>query len=360
MARPQLKLGLVGLGTWAGKGHLPVYLGSRLKPFVQVSALCSRSLDKARQWCAEYGIQNAYADYSEMLRKERLDVVAVCTPDSLHTDYVLMALDAGAHVIVEKPLATSTDKCSRIWEKAQKTGRKVITLYHKRADPLWIEARQIARPGAYGPLQMGWAEISNPVTVPTGSYFTSDMTALTDANWFLGTHFYDLLRYITGLNPSSVYARKYYGKLRDLGYNVPDAIKADMIFENNASLSFLLAWNLPQNVPALTKQRMTLHFQEGELELDGMRRGMSNFGPQGYFYANPYFLQETPAGLSGYGASFLEDSLIYLYDPEHSPKAALPSLEDAWWATAMAEAVQESARSEATATISRPPSSIRP
>lgn len=342
MRHKKLRICLVGLGTWARNGHLPVYQGARMRQILDVVSLCSRNRKKASKWCAEWGTGRGYENFSKMLDQESPDVAVVCTPDSLHTEYVLKALDAGCHVVVEKPLATSTRECSQIMQKAEAMGREVIVLYHKRSDPLWAEARQRVLRKDYGRLQMGWALIENPLTVPTGSYFASDMAGMTDANWFLGTHFYDLIRYITGLNPKELRANSYYGKLKSMGHEIPDAMKIDMHLENNAAISFFLAWNLPQKSPALTKQCMTLHFEEGELELDGMRRGFTTLGPDGYAYANPYFMRQSPAGVAGYGAHFLEEVMLHLYDPEYIPSVEFPTLEDAWWATATAEAAEKS------------------
>lgn len=355
MASPKLRVGLVGLGTWARSGHLPVYLGTRLQSVLDVVALCSRSKDKAGQWCQKYGIAQSYDDFSEMLNKADLDVAVICTPDSIHTEYVLQSLDAGCHVLVEKPLATSTEECKSIIEKTQETDREVIVLYHKRSDPLWAEARRRVLAGHYGPLQMGWGIIENPLTVPAGSYFSSNMADFTDVNWFLGTHFYDLIRYMTGINPLEVTARMYYGKLKSLGYAVADSVKADVLFENKASVSFFFSWNLPEIAPTLTKQCVTMHFENGELELDGTRRGFYSLGDEEYGYLNPYFMRETPAGLCGYGANFLEEVMYHLHDSAYVPSIEFPTLEDAWWASSMAEATDQSAKTGHTVPVAPPP-----
>lgn len=358
MNKNLLRVGLVGLGTWARNGHLPVYNSSRMTTTINVAALCSRNLDKAQQWAREFRVDKGYNNFDEMLEKENLDVVVVCTPDPHHTHYVLKALDAGCHVVVEKPLATSSADCERIAKKAAVVGKKVITLYHKRLDPLWLESRNRVMSGDYGPLQMGSAYIENPISVPAGGYFQSNMVEMTNPNWFLGTHFYDLLRYITGMNPVQVSAYRYYGKLQSLGLNAEDAIKADFLFKNNESVSFLLAWNLPEHTPYLTKQGMVLHFQNGELDLDGTLRGFIAAGPDTYSHANPYFMQKNRSGWSGYGARFLEEVMYSLRDTSYVTSVELPSIESGWWATAMAEAVEQSADQGGRMTVIQQPNTI--
>lgn len=355
MINGKLQLGLVGLGTWARNGHLPVYFGPKMKPILKVTALCSRNRDKASKWSKEFGVEKFYDNFDEMIAKESLDVVAICTPDSHHSHYVLTALKNNTHVIVEKPLATSTKECSNILGRAHKVNKKVILLFHKRHDPLWREARHRVLLGKYGPLQMGFATIQNPIYVPAGDYFQSNMAMLTDSNWFLGTHFYDLLGYITGLNATAVRAHKYFGKLASIGYDVADCMKADFLFENNASISICSGWNLPTDKPTLTKQAITLHFQDGELELDGTRRGFTEHSQNGYSYVNPYFMGNTLAGLQGYGAQFLEEAVLSLCDTNYVTSVEMPTGEEMWRASAMAEAAEQSAISGDLVEISPPP-----
>lgn len=356
-----MKLALVGLGTWAEQGHLPVYLGPCLRNHVNVVALCSRDITKARQWCERFHIPKAFAVFADMLEEARPDLVAVTTPDSAHTDYVIAALAHGCHVLVEKPLAASLEECQRIIEAAARADRRVITLFHKRADPLWHEARQRIRSGQYGALQMGVASIQNPLQVPAGGYFQSPLAANSDPNWFLGTHFYDLVRYMTGLDPVSVSARAWRKVLPEKGVDTLDAVKADVLFAGSehqtpASVSFMLSWNLPDPSTALTKQAMQLHFEQGELDLDGTRRGFSEYGPGQYRDVNPYFMRQTGSGVAGYGAGFLEEAVLSLVDEGYVPSVPLPGLEDAWWASALAEAIAQSVRSDRLVSVAPPPS----
>ena len=339
-----LRLALVGLGTWAATGHLPVYAGARLREHVEVVALCSRDRAKAHAWADARGIPGAYDNLEQLLDETVPDVVAVCTPDDAHVTPALAALSAGCDVLLEKPLATTLKGALAILEASKATGRTVVTLLHKRADALWAEAAARVATGRYGPLQAGTILIENPLTVPNGDYFTSELATRTDPNHFLGTHVYDLLRYITGLDPHRVSARRYEGRLAADGIATADSYKADIEMHGGASVSILCAWNLPTASPALTKQTMHLHFEDGELELDGTRRGFIEHGPDGYNYVNPYFLRSTPAGPVGYGALFIEEAVFSL--TKKAPSAIdLPTLEDAWWATAVAEAVATSAES---------------
>jgi len=353
-----LRLALVGLGTWAQAGHLPVYRGARMASLVRIVGLCSRDQEKANRWASEIDGTAGFGDFTTMLRETQPDIVAVTTRDDKHTRYVVEALKMGCHVLVEKPMATSLEECNTIFRAASSANRRVVTLYHKRADPLWAEAAQQVRSGQYGKLQMGWSVIQNPLSVPSGEYFTSDMALHSDPNWFLGTHFYDLLRFITGLNPLAVSAHQYRGALSALGSDTADAFKADFIFSGGASISVMLSWNLPEYSPSLTKQAMTLHFQQGELDLDGTRRGFVQHAPDKYSYINPYFLRNTPAGMVGYGAKYLEEAIISLQDETTPLTVELAGHEDAWWASAMAVAVEGAVLEGGSVSVEQPSAAL--
>jgi len=342
----RLRIALVGLGTWAKTGHLPLYQSPRFQPLVEVKALCSRSLEKARQWAKDFDIPTAYDKYEQLLNDEKLDAMAVCTPDHAHFDYIMAALDADLHVLVEKPMAMDLDECRAIVAKATEKQKKVITLFHKRADPMWAESGRRIRSGEFGTFRMGWAGIQNPVIVPNSDYFMSDLAAHSDPNWFLGTHFYDLLRYMTGLNPITVRAHRFKNRTPGQSSEYTDSIKADFIFENQSALSIFLSWNLSKNYPSLTKQDMRLHFDNGELDLDGTRRGFTQDSHEGYKYVNPYFMRSTAFGIVGYAADFLESAIISILDAEQPLPVDLPTLEDSWWPSSIACAVEISAENK--------------
>ena len=350
-SRQKLRIALVGLGTWAKTGHLPLYVSPRFDRLVDVVALCGRSIDKTESWAEEFAVPYAYDDYEELLRRDDLDAIVVCTPDHAHYNFVMGALEAGLHVLVEKPLAMKLDECRAILQKADEKQKNVITLYHKRADSLWAEAARRVGRQEFGDLRMGSASIQNPITVPNDGYFMSDLAAHSNPNWFLGTHFYDLLRFITHLNPREVMAYRYHDE--DETITNRDSVKVDCLMDNGGAISVFLSWNLSKHYPSLTRQEMRLHFDKGELDLDGTRRGFSLDHSGGYNYVNPYFMRETSYGSVGYCADFLEAAILYLLNPNQPLAVKLPSHEDSWWASAMAAAVEESIQTGKRALVQR-------
>lgn len=346
-----LKVALVGLGTWAKICHLPVYQSPRLRKLVQVKALVSREKDRAEAWAEAWHVPHAYDDFDTMLERARPDVVAITTPDDQHTRFVLAALDHSCHVLVEKPLTTDLGECAQVLERANEKGRKVITLFHKRSDPLWMEARRRIRAGTYGEFVGGSLFMENPISIPYGDYFASDMTEHTDPNWFLGSHMYDLLRVLTGCDPVEVTASK------DTMPDRPKAsrIRGRILLSNGKEVTTLVSWTLPPDSPFIVRQGVELEFTNGSLTLDGTDRGFTETVENRKMLVNPYFLRETPAGLDGYGALFLADALRSIADPAEPTVTELPSLSDAWWATATACAVEDACRAGVAVRVRPPP-----
>lgn len=129
----------------------------------QFTAVCGRSRDKTENYAARYGIR-AYTDVAEMVSRENIDVVIICTPHPHHREPTLAALAAGAHVLVEKPLASSLEDCDAMLGASRLHGRQIGVVSQRRWYPPAlrvreaIEAGQIGKP-VFGTVNMlGWRD----------------------------------------------------------------------------------------------------------------------------------------------------------------------------------------------------------
>jgi predicted dehydrogenase len=111
-------------------------------PDVQMVAMADVSADSMARWAKQYGIPDSFANYEEMLRKVKPDAVSVCTPNGLHAPATLAALKAGAHVIVEKPMAMNAREAAAMIQAARKARRKLVIGFQQRFD---LKARFIRR-----------------------------------------------------------------------------------------------------------------------------------------------------------------------------------------------------------------------
>ena len=113
------------------------------------TAVCSRSREKAHAFASKYGVK-AYTGVSEMVHKEKIDVVIVCTPHPFHRDPSVAAMEAGAHVLIEKPLASSLRDCDAMLETARIHGKQIGVISQRRWYPPSIRVKQAIENGKIG------------------------------------------------------------------------------------------------------------------------------------------------------------------------------------------------------------------
>src|SRR3954470_12008766 len=135
----RLKAVIIGSGLIAKLKHIPAFHKHRDK--LHLAAICDVNLEAARQAASAAGIPGAYADVSEMLAKEKPDLVDICTPPKTHAQLAVQALQAGANVLIEKPMAQSVEECDAIVNAARENNRQVCVGHSDLFYYPFIEAR---------------------------------------------------------------------------------------------------------------------------------------------------------------------------------------------------------------------------
>jgi len=141
-----LKVVLVGCGQIAD-GHVSEI---QKLPTATVVAVCDLEPLMAEQLAVRYGVANFYSNYGQMLQTERPDVVHICTPPGSHLALTKMAVDAGCHVYVEKPLALTYGDSVELVEYVQNAGRKLTIGHNSQFDPPMLELRRHIADGVMG------------------------------------------------------------------------------------------------------------------------------------------------------------------------------------------------------------------
>jgi len=187
---------IIGLG-FVGKAHLEAL--RRLG--IPVRGILGSSPDRSRDVARELGIANAYSSLDELMHDSSLTAVHVCSPNHVHYDQSKAALEAGKHVMCEKPLAMNTRESGSLVELSRKLNLVGAVTYNLRYYPLCHQARTLVQQGAIG----------EPRLIH-GSFLQDWLLYPTDWNWRLqpelggelravadiGTHWLDLLTWITG------------------------------------------------------------------------------------------------------------------------------------------------------------------
>jgi xylose dehydrogenase (NAD/NADP) len=118
-----------------------------------VAAVASRDPERARAYAAEWQIPTAHGSYDQMLRDAAIDAVYIPLPNALHVEWTLRALDAGKHVLCEKPLATSAEDVDRVDAVARARQRLVAEAFMYRHEPMTARILELVAANAVGPLR---------------------------------------------------------------------------------------------------------------------------------------------------------------------------------------------------------------
>ncbi|WP_202081603.1 Gfo/Idh/MocA family protein [Caldalkalibacillus salinus] len=195
----KLKVGVIGCGSIAKHRHLPEYHHNQE---VEIVALCDIVQSRVNELADEYGAQ-AYTDYHTLLAEADVDAVSVCTPNALHAPVSIDALQAGKHVLCEKPMATSREEAKRMIETAKQYDKKLMIAHNQRFVPSHQKAKTFIEQGELGKIYSfrttfghggpeGWSADGKH------SWFFKKDQAYVGAMGDLGVHKTDLLRYLLG------------------------------------------------------------------------------------------------------------------------------------------------------------------
>lgn len=146
MSKSNVGVGVVGCGFISQNTHIPALL----KCGVRLEAVCDRNGDLAKSAASKFSIKKAYTDLDEMLSKESIEVVDVCTSIDTHAPVALKALESGRHVLVEKPIAHSLDEADALVKASKSRGLKLSVIHNMLFLPPLDKIRSSVRSGAIG------------------------------------------------------------------------------------------------------------------------------------------------------------------------------------------------------------------
>ena len=208
--------------------------------------------------------------WTDLLRDiPHLDVVAVATPDHLHTPVIMSALRAGAHVITEKPMCLSIDEADEIVELAEQKKRIVGVDMHKRYDPDHLRIRDDIKTRIGDPLY-GLAVLEEPLEVSTSTFKWVEQS---DPFSYVGPHWTDLIYHYYKSKPVSLTAVGQKKRLVKDGINAFDAVQVRVEFENGMSFSFHNNWITPSDFEGPVNQGHEIVGVDGKVESDQQYRG---------------------------------------------------------------------------------------
>ena len=142
-----VRVGVVGTSWFADGFHLPS-LASHAS--AKITAICGRNRERAAELAEKFSIEQVFTDYREMIARGALDALVVITPDALHYPVTMAGLDAGLHVLCEKPLALNGAQAREMYDKAEARGRKHLIMFTWRGVAHFRYVRQLIEQGYIG------------------------------------------------------------------------------------------------------------------------------------------------------------------------------------------------------------------
>ncbi|TDF96175.1 Gfo/Idh/MocA family protein [Paenibacillus piri] len=244
----KVKVGVIGAGSISNV-HLTAYAAN---PDVELVAVCDLNAERAGNKAEQYGAAKTYTDYRELLADPEIEAVSVCTWNNTHADISIAALEAGKHVLCEKPLCKTVAEAERVREAVRRTGKLLQIGYVRRFGQNVQTLRKFIDAGELGEIYYAKASCLRRLGNPGGWFADSERSGggpLID----LGVHVIDLCWYMMGKPKVKSVSGNTYRKLSNRAHienlsfykaadynaelnDVEDLANALIRFENGASL----------------------------------------------------------------------------------------------------------------------------
>lgn len=249
----RIKHGVLGLG-WFGEKHCEAL---QAIPGAEIYAVCTRTPDRLAEMARTFGAVKAFTDYREMLADPELESVSITTMWDQHAEPAVSALQAGKHVFLEKPMASTVADCDRIVSAAHEAAGWFMVGHICRFNPRYAAARQEIAAGRIGKVISMYARRNLPAWVGA--------TVLDKIGPIIGdgVHDTDLMFWFSGSRAVTVYAQT----VRVGQHAHPDLGHVMYRLENGASCLLESVWCLPNATPFQIDERLEVVGTEGSISI---------------------------------------------------------------------------------------------
>ena len=280
-----IRVGFLGCGAIAHQ-HLQAVQALGLEP----AAAYNRSPQRLKAFGEAGGIPRGrlYTDWREMLEEAQLDAVAVCLPNALHAQTTVAALEAGLHVLCEKPMATTPGEARRMVEAAQRCKRVLLVGLTRRFTGEAQAAKRAVEAGLLGQVYYAHAQWTRRSGIPGwGSWFTRRSLAGAGPTLDLGVHVLDLACWLTGCFQAEQVLASAYSHLGPKGtglggwgtpdptgyFDVEDFSTALIKMADGSTIALETGWaaHTPQTRLGVTLlgEKAGLHVEEAQIHAIG-------------------------------------------------------------------------------------------
>jgi predicted dehydrogenase len=304
----KIRVGVIGLGIM-GEQYTRIY---HAHPYAEVAAVATRNPKRLEQIGTQYGVKDRYTDYRAMFAEARLDAVCVATPDFAHFDPMKAALEAGLHVLCEKPFTTELEEADKLLQLSQsRPKQKLQVAFNHRWLNSYYQGFASIQQGAIGRPVSGYARKNDTIWVSTEMI---DWAARSTPIHFLGAHDIDLLRWYFASEPVEVHAYGAKGVLTARGIDTYDVVQAQVKFESGAFATVESAWIYPNTFPTIVDSFVEVIGAKGHLHFDRKRESIELSTEEKFSYPKTFLMQEVFGKLRGAFVECLNDFIASIIE----------------------------------------------
>jgi predicted dehydrogenase len=358
MRKEALRIGLIGCGEVCELKHMPAL---REIDGARVTAVADVDQGRARHVASRYGVEHVFADPRSLIRSGAADVIGVLVPPAAHLEVATMAIEAGCHAFVEKPVALGMDHADTLIELASRHDVRILMGFHMRWHRLIRRARETVQSGALGVIESIHTIWNSPRTdlgIPDWKRRRVDGGgSLVE----IGVHLFDLWRHLLHTEVEEVFARSRHGTRDD------ESAIVSAVLANGALASARVSERTAHDM------QVEICGTEGRLRVAGQRfDGFETYAQQETdgslrprWRAVARFLRELPRGLArmrhlgDYGQSY-KGAWDHLLDAIRAPRPPECTLQDGREALRVVLAVTASATAGRPVRVAAAPPVLAP
>lgn len=208
----KLRVGIVGTGGIAQAAHLPSF--KKLEN-VEVTAICDINEKKLAYAAKKFEIPHAFTKAEDLLEQD-IDIAVICTPNAFHAEYSIKAMEAGKHVLCEKPVCITSADAEKVLKTAGRTGKKFMVAFPRRFSGEAKVLKPMIENGGFGEIYYMKAACLRRRGIPgLGTWFTDKELAGGGPMMDIGVHVLDLVIYLAGAPMPETVIGSVYNKFRD-------------------------------------------------------------------------------------------------------------------------------------------------
>lgn len=279
----RVKVGVIGAGSW-GKNHLRVF--SELET-AELVAVCDREEARAKNLSERYGI-TYYLHFRDLLKREEVEAVTICTPTTTHFKIALEAVELGKHVFVEKPMVSTSEEARRLLAKAEEKGVNLMVGFIERFNPGVQKVKSLIKSNIFGNVVLAFARRVGRWPERIGDVGVVKDTAIHDL---------DIMRFIFEQEPQSIYAR-----MGSLGHRFEDYAQIMLGFHGIQTGFIEANWLTPKK-----KRTLTVTCENAIVSLDYLTQKITVEDVYGLRDVSPNWDEPLMLELQDFVESIIED-----------------------------------------------------